>query len=118
MAQGVQDFVITNFDASYELSNEDPQGLLTTRETIDLNFSGQNHGILRAIPQKYGDVDTHPKVKSVSRDGAAEPYVTYSENDNLVLRIGDAGKFITGVHSYAIEYSVENVITFYDDQDE
>ena len=42
-AQGTQDFVITSFDASYELSNEDKQGLLKTTEKIALNFSGQNH---------------------------------------------------------------------------
>ncbi len=118
VAQGVNDFVITSFDASYKLDNKDPQGRLTTTEVIDLDFSGQNRGILRSIPMKYRDKDTNPTIISVERDGITERFITYEDNDNLVVKIGDANVVITGVHSYTITYVVENVITFYDDYDE
>src|SRR5690606_3333901 len=104
--------------AEYELSNTDPQGLLRTKETIALNFSGQNRGILRAIPEIYGDTQTHPRIISVMKDGASEPYITYSENDNLIARIGNPEVYLTGSHVYVIEYEVENVIRFYDTHDE
>lgn len=117
-AQGVQDFVIESFRVQYELTNDDPQGLLQTTETIDVNFSGENRGILRAIPAVYDDTETAPRVISVSRDGKKEPYITYEENDNLVVRIGDVNTYHTGQHRYVIEYAVENVIRFYDTHDE
>ncbi len=126
-AQGVQDFVITSFDASYELTNEDPQGLLKITETIELNFSGQNQGILRAIPNDYKGNKQNVKIVSVQRATTTsaeampyrqEPYFTYLENGNLIVRIGQAGVYITGPQSYELTYEVENVITFYDDYDE
>lgn len=117
-AQGVNDFVITEFNAEYSLTNEDPQGLLTVSETISVDFSGQNQGILRAIPSEYEGNDLNLKVLSTQRDGEVEPHITYGENGNTVLRIGEAGVFITGEHTYVIEYQVENVIRFFDGYDE
>ena len=117
-AQGVQDFVINDFAAKYSLTNDDPQGLLNTIETIELSYSGQNRGILRAIPTKYKGTDTNVSVLSVSRNGKPEPYVIYKENDNAVVKIGDADTYITGPHKYVITYEVENVVQFYDTHDE
>jgi len=117
-AQGVNDFVITSFDADYRLTNQDPQGFLEVVETIELDYSGQNRGILRAIPNTYKDNDLNLSVLSVTRDAQPEPYITYEENDNTVIRIGDADTFITGVHSYELVYTLENVISFYDEYDE
>lgn len=89
-AQGVNDFVIESFDASYKLSNKDKQGLLEVTETISLDYSGQNRGILRALPQTYEKQDLHPKILGIKHDGKTEPYITYPENDNTVVRIGDS----------------------------
>lgn len=117
-AQGVQDFRITNFSAVYELTNDNPQGLLDITETVEVDFSGQNRGILRAIPEVYRDNNLNVRIVEVRRDGNIEPFITYSENNNRVVRIGDADTFITGQHRYSISYRVENVINFYDDYDE
>jgi len=118
LAQGVNDFVISSFDADYELSNDDPQGKLYITENIELVFSGQNQGIERAVPTKYKDIDHKLKVVSTKRDGKAEPFSTYMSNDNQVIRIGVRGVFITGAHNYEIEYEVSNVISFYENHDE
>lgn len=117
-AQGVQDFVVETFDVKYELNNSDPQGRLITIEKIAVDFSGQNRGLLRAVPARYGDVDTNPRILSVLRDGAKEPYTTYTENNNTVIRIGDPEQYLTGKHTYEISYQVDNVIRFYDTHDE
>jgi uncharacterized membrane protein YgcG len=117
-AQGVNDFVINNFDANYTLSNEDPQGYLEITESIELTYDGQNRGIVRTIPSTYKSADLHMKVLKVMRDGVIEPYITYEENGNTILQIGDAATYITGQHTYKISYSLENVISFYDEYDE
>ena len=66
-AQGVNDFVITNFNAVYNLDNSDTKhhGHMTIIEDISVDFSGNNHGILRAIPEKYDGNNLNPKVVSV-----------------------------------------------------
>ena len=117
-AQSVNDFVITSFVSDYELNNDDPQGTLVTTETINVDFSAQNRGILRALPNDYKGNSLELDIQSVERDGNTEPYITYQDSGNTVLQIGDPNVFITGEHQYVISYSMENVITFYDDYDE
>lgn len=111
-AVGVNDFVINNFNAGYLLTNEIAGGKLITTEEIDLTYSAQNHGILRAIPIDYKGWNTKIKVKLIERDGAKEPYTTYQENGNLVLKIGDKDKTITGNHTYKIVYEQRHVVNF------
>ena len=117
-AQGVNDFVITSFDSSYRLTNEDPQGTLRITERIELDFSGQNQGILRAIPTTYQGENLDMEVLDVQRDGQDEQYTLYQDSGNTVIRIGVPGVFITGEHSYVVTFIVDNVISFYDDYDE
>lgn len=117
-AQGVDDFVFIAYESHMRLTRDDPQGLLEVTEYMEVDFSGQNRGILRAIPSTYKGNDLELQVLSVSRDGTAEQYSTYTENDNYVLHIGNPSVYITGVHTYEITYRVENVITFYDEHDE
>jgi uncharacterized membrane protein YgcG len=117
-AQGVNDFVVESFDATYSLTDEDLQGLLTVTEEIVVNYNGQNQGLLRAIPNKYKNNDLNLRITSIDRDGEIEPYITYPENDNTVIRIGQAGTYITGQHAYVINYQLENVISFYETYDE
>lgn len=115
----VNDFVINNFEADYYLSNTDKQGELKVVENIDLTFSDNNHGILRAIPNKYKNVSNKIEITKVSStSGAPSSYSTYKENDNLVVKIGDKDKTVTGKQNYKIEYKMQNVIGFYNDHDE
>ncbi len=117
-AQGVQDFRFSDFVVDYKLTNDDPQGTLEITETMLLEFSGQNRGILRTIPETYKGNNLNMVVLDVQRDGMPETYITYSENGNTIIKIGSPDIYITGQHSYAVSYRVENVITFYDDYDE
>lgn len=108
----VNDFTIHKFSADYVIDSDKVGGSMLTSEKIDLTFTDQNHGILRAIPQKYRGYSTKLNVLSVERDGVKELYSTYTSNDNLVLKIGDANKTITGPHSYKIVYTQERIINF------
>lgn len=114
----VNDFVIEHFDADYSLSNTDKQGQMRVVEQIKVNFSDYNHGILRAVPNRYKNHSLELHVDGVSRDGGAEPWSTYGQNGNTVLKIGDPNQTITGEHTYVISYTMRNVITFYSGYDE
>lgn len=107
-----QDFVIENFDGQYTLDSSVPGGKLSVKETIDVNFSDNNHGIYRALPKKYKGNDTKLKIIAVIRDGANEKYETSTQNDNLVLKIGEASSTITGKHEYKIVYEQIRVVNF------
>ncbi len=108
----VNNFVINDFSAEYVLQNDVTGGSLETYEKIDLTFSDQNHGIFRYVPKDYKGYSTKLEIRSVARDGVAEPYTTYTENDNLVLKIGDPSVTITGSHSYEIKYYQERIVNF------
>ena len=116
----VNDFVVENFHGTYWIGSNTKGGSMTVKEEISVVFSDYNHGILRALPKKNHGVDTQIHVSEVDRDGRHEPFTTYSDsNDNLVVKIGDAGSTITGKHTYTITYYVtRGVISFYQDKTE
>lgn len=121
-AQNTQDFTIASFAADYYLTqNQAKTSQLHVVETIDAVFPDfdQNHGILRAIPETYEDHTVSLKIDSVT-DSNGKPlnYTTYEENDNLVLKIGDANQYVHGEQIYKITYDMRNVIANFADHDE
>lgn len=107
----VNSFVIKSFNADITLTTNDPQGEMHIKETIKLTFSDNNHGILRAIPQKYEGFRLMPSdIKVSSPTGAPTEFTTYSENSNLVIQIGDPDRTVTGDQTYLVNYKVQNVI--------
>lgn len=82
----VNDFVVNDLTADYYLSKDDPQGQMRVVERIDLTFSDNNHGVLRAIPTSYKDTSLNLSISKISSEtNAPAGYTTYSENGNLVL---------------------------------
>jgi uncharacterized membrane protein YgcG len=115
----VENFIITNFAAEQWLDNSDPQGKLRVVERISVDFKGDNHGILRAIPTSYKGQPLRIKIGSIrSETNAAADYETSESNGNTVLKIGDPNKTVTGAQQYTIEYTLHNVISFYNDHHE
>lgn len=114
----VNDFTINKFDADYTLTRNDRQGQLRVVENIEVTFTDQNHGILRAIPNRYKNHRLQLQDVRIWFDDAPGPWSSYQSNGNTVLKIGDPDKTVTGKHYYAITYTLQNVITFYDDHDE
>lgn len=114
----VNDFIITKFDAEYSITKDDPQGRLKVKETITVEFSDNNHGILRALPLKY-KTKLNTSVLSVNKVSGEEwPFTIYTENDNLILKIGDPNLTVTGEQTFIVNYQMDNVITFYPNHDE
>lgn len=110
------DFTISNFSVDYYLDKgSDGSSNLKTVEVITAEFPSidQNHGIERAIPMVY---DKHPinlTVTSVKdQEGSDIPYTTSKSNNNLVLRIGNAGVYVHGSNTYVITYTQNNVTRF------
>lgn len=115
----VNDFTITSFDSNQTLTRADKQGELRIVEKIDVVFTDNNHGILRAIPERYKKHSLQLKINRVSSDsGAPAQYSTYSQNGNTVLRIGDPDRTVTGAQSYTVDYTLRNVISFYENHAE
>ncbi|HEV7454237.1 MAG TPA: DUF2207 domain-containing protein [Candidatus Saccharimonadales bacterium] len=115
----VNNFVVTNFEADYALTADDPQGEMSVIERIYVHFNDNNHGILRAIPSYYKGHRLQLQVnRIVSGSGAQIGYSTSNSNGNTVLKIGDPKKTVTGDQEYTISYTVRNVIGFYKDHDE
>lgn len=109
----VNNFTINNYDINYKLTRDsENRSRLTTTETIIAQFPDfdQNHGIERAIPQTYEGHSTSLDIKSVKKsDGSNWDYTTYTSNDNLVVRIGDADKYIQGVQTFILTYTQRDV---------
>lgn len=114
----VNDFVIERFDADYILSRSDPQGELEVQEVIEVNFTDNNHGILRALPNTYKHHRLQLHVERVELADAPVKWSTYQSNGNTVIKIGDPDKTVTGKQHFTIGYTVRNVIGFYGGHDE
>lgn len=112
--------VIRSFRA--DIVVETDSSLLVT-ETITYDFEGvSRHGIYRNIneqhaqpssawyKQRYIDLE----LLSVQRDSASEPF-QIQNFDGLSVRIGDADRTITGLHTYTIKYRVLGALASYDD---
>ncbi len=121
-AQGTQNFRFSSFSADYYLNRDtNKTSTLKVVETLVAEFPNydQNHGILRALPQTYQNHTLSLEVISVTNDnGSPWNYTTYEENNNLVLKIGDANRYVQGSQTYVITYTMRNVVLFLDDHDE
>lgn len=118
-AANVNNFIIDDYTIDYHLSKgSDGRSELKTVESITADFSieNQNHGIERAIPKKYDNHSTSLKIKSVTDEtGRAIHYTTYTSNDNLVVRIGQADTYVLGVKHYVITYTQRDVTRYFAD---
>src|ERR1700741_771467 len=115
----VNDFTVTNFVSDQTLSRDDPQGKLHIIEDISVDFTDNNHGLIRAIPNDYNSKPLNFHLNNVTSKTGAPTEVDQSyQNGNVVLKIGNPNKTVTGEQEYTIDYTVENVISFYTDYDE
>ena len=114
-----QDFTFTSMSVDYHLGRDaGGNATLRTVETLEAVFPDfdQNHGIERAIPLKYGDVELWLSDVSVTDgDGSTVDYSRNDDNGFAVLRIGDADRYVHGAQTYRIEYTQRNVVRSFAD---
>lgn len=98
---------------------------ISVEEDIEYDFGYElRHGIFREIPYKYQidslrNYNLRMDVYRVT-DFKDKPYKyrVSREGGNVVVKIGDPDREITGVHGYKIGYMVERAIVFFKDHDE
>lgn len=115
-------YTISSFDAVYDLGRDaERQSTLTTTETIVADFapSAFRHGIIRALPRFEGGVDLRLKVVSVTGpNGRAVPYTVSTDEDDsdfVLVRIGDADRYVSGSQTYVIRYTSRYVVAHFAD---
>lgn len=118
-AQNTNNFKISSFDVSYELSkDENGRSVLETTEVITARFPSydQNHGLIRAIPKEFDGHTTDVKINSVTNSaGESLQYSKDSENDMMVLKIGDPDEYVRGLQTYKISYTQHDVTKYFED---
>lgn len=121
-AQDTNDFYFKSFEADYYL-DKDTENRSTVKvvEKLVAVFPShdQNHGIERAIPKSYDGHDVSLAVQGIT-NGTNDvwEYSIYDSNDNLVLRIGDADRYVHGTQTYVITYTLRDVTKAFDSHDE
>ena len=96
-----------------------PEGYADIVETITVNFDQPRHGIMRGIP--YRNIINGKEVDFLIEDVKVEGYkysTSKDGNNNLVIKIGDADKYIDGQQVFKIHYRVFNPILFFSENDE
>jgi len=104
---------ISNFEVNANLRAD---STLDVVETIDYDFgTSARHGIYRDIPLIYTDDSNHsfrPDVtfSSATQDGQPATVSDVRSQKQLSLKLGDAGRTLTGYHRYIIRYSLHPFI--------
>lgn len=93
------------------------EGSILVVERIDYDFGVlQRHGIFREIPVRVHYDDTYDRIYFVEdiavqgSPGTPDGFEVEHEGANLVIRIGDPDRTITGRHSYTITYRVRGAL--------
>lgn len=91
------DYITDRFDVS---ARADSSHRIHYTEVIDVNFVSGHHGITRYIPENH---DIY-KVRNLTCEG--EPYRVSHDDGNLVIRVGDEDRILTGKKEYVIRYDL------------
>lgn len=105
-------YTITRFDVDVAFAAD---GTADFTETIEVVFSEPRHGIFRFIPIK--DEMEGKTIERILQDVSVDgfKFTTSKENNNLVIKIGDADKYVDGTQVYRLHYHVLNPLNFFDD---
>jgi hypothetical protein len=114
------------YDKSFETSIVvNSNGTIDVSEWMAHDFgTNQKHGIFRNINTVKVNEEGKSYLMSISLKGVVNetglPYTQTSSvnRSSYDIKIGDANKFVTGLQTYVINYSVSGAITYYTDHDE
>jgi uncharacterized membrane protein len=114
---------IKSFDSNVVINLD---GTIDVKETIVYDFGYlQKHGIYRDILMIKTNQDGKKYKLDFSNFSVADEnensydFTTSTINEETKrLKIGDANKLITGIHTYVISYKVSGALTYFSDHDE
>jgi len=99
-------------------------GTIDVKESIIYFFPDSRHGIYRNIPylktnqegKKFKlKIDNY---KITDEKGKKYQFSKSVEDGDVVLKIGDPNKTITGTHTYVLSYKVSGALSYFSDHDE
>ena len=99
----------------------DRNGRTYVREVIEYDFSStERHGIYRNIPIRYQGpwltiYNLRPTVTNVEIDGAPAQVTKKTVGNDLMVKIGNPNKTVTGTHTYDLTYVLERAVQRFDD---
>lgn len=112
---------VNNFN---EEINVQKDGSIEVIEKIDYHFDQPKHGIFRKIPIKYQDKDQKnftldlSNIKILDQNNHGVAFQKSESGGDIVLKIGDPNKTVSGDNLYQIFYKVTGVINYFSDHDE
>ena len=120
-ASADEGWTIETFASGIDIQRD---GSFRVTERIDVDFGSlSKHGIFRYVPYRYRYDDTRDRVYGltvldVSANSAAARYEESRDRGNVVLKIGDPNRTVSGRQSYVIRYVVRNGLNPFADHDE
>ncbi len=112
---------IISFDVTAKIQED---ATVDISEKIQYDFGlAEKHGILRNIPYKYkSSIGNHNlrlnNFSVTDENGTKLKYSKSTVGVDVVIKIGDKDKIVTGVKTYVINYKVKNAINFFENDDE
>ncbi|MGE3193568.1 MAG: DUF2207 domain-containing protein [Microbacteriaceae bacterium] len=112
------DFEFRSFDAVYTLTRgADRHAALDVVETAVAVFPSfdQNRGIIRSIPDYYGDVYLDTRVLGVTDENGADVYYEVQHDGGFTIVVIDDDTFKHGATTYVIHYTQVDTIRAFED---
>ena len=112
------DFEFQSFDAVYTLTRgADQHAALDVVETAVAVFPSidQNRGIIRSIPDYYGDVFLDTQVLGVTDENGDDVFFEVQNDGGFTIVVIDDDTFKHGATTYVIHYTQVDTIRAFDD---
>jgi uncharacterized membrane protein len=114
-------WVINSFDSQI-IVKSDGVAVITENITVDFGLQ-QKHGIYRYIPYLYKNADgttTYTEINNINvmLNDSISKFDKSTPNGNVMLKIGDGNKTISGVQQYKITYQAKGILRSFTDYDE
>jgi len=112
---------IADFEIELQINKD---ASINVKEIIKYDFESlQRHGIYRLIPIKYkargGNYNLRiSDIKVFDESNQPYKYKISYPGSNVEIKIGDANIYVTGKHTYIIEYTIKRAINYFTDYDE
>lgn len=110
-----QGFDVKNYKVEIFINEK---GYFDVVEKYDVNFYQSKHGILREIQTRYDFIDQNnqkekrsiyiSKIKVPNHKFSKTPDWKLRYQDDLIIKIGNKNRLVTGAQHYEISYRVEN----------